>query len=406
MNSRRRPLKSSTKPSSASITRAAVCGYSRPPPDFLRHARRILSVHDLACARGERLLFKDMNFSLGGRVVAGAGRQWSGQNQFAAFADRLARPEAGEVRWRGESIRRVSEAITRQCVIWGMPTASRMISIRWKICVFPMVCMVALSIGKRAVATLEQLGLSAAWICLVACLSFGQRRRVALAALLLAGSTLWILDEPLTGLDVHAVALMEGLIRDHLQAGGMVVATTHQALNLEGVGAALCWSATSPFRSWSRRGHASFPACRYLRRDLTLAARRRGDWMIAQFFFVMVASLFPLGVGPEPDMLARIGPGVLWVAATLASLLSLSRLFADDHHDGSLEHMVLSPEPTVLLVLGKSIAHWLIYGIPVLLIAPVLGIQFNLSWDAILVLECRCCWARRSCRCSAASAPR
>ncbi len=124
-----------------------------------------------------------------------------------------------------------------------------------------------------------------------------------------------------------------------------------------------------------------------LRRDLTLAARRRGDWLIAQFFFVMVASLFPLGVGPEPEMLSRIGPGVLWVAATLASLLSLSRLFADDHRDGSLEHMILSPEPTVLLVLGKSLAHWLIYGIPLLLIAPVLGLQFNLPAQAILTLE-------------------
>jgi heme exporter protein B len=124
-----------------------------------------------------------------------------------------------------------------------------------------------------------------------------------------------------------------------------------------------------------------------LRRDLTLAARRRGDWMIAQFFFVMVASLFPLGVGPEPAMLARIGPGVLWVAAALASLLSLARLFADDHRDGSLEHMLLSPEPTVLLVLGKALAHWLIYGIPLLLIAPVLGLQFNLSGEAILTLE-------------------
>lgn len=123
-----------------------------------------------------------------------------------------------------------------------------------------------------------------------------------------------------------------------------------------------------------------------LRRDLTLAARRRSDWLTALFFFVMVASLFPLGVGPEPEMLARIGPGVLWVAATLASLLSLSRLFEDDHRDGSLEHMVLSPEPAVLLVLGKALAHWLVYGIPLLLMAPILGLQFNLSADAILVL--------------------
>lgn len=123
-----------------------------------------------------------------------------------------------------------------------------------------------------------------------------------------------------------------------------------------------------------------------LLRDLTLAARRSSDWLTALFFFVMVTSLFPLGVGPEPELLQRIGPGVLWVAATLASLLSLSRLFEDDHRDGSLEQMVLSSESTVLLVLGKATAHWLVYGIPLLLIAPVLGIQFNLSWEAIGVL--------------------
>lgn len=123
-----------------------------------------------------------------------------------------------------------------------------------------------------------------------------------------------------------------------------------------------------------------------LLRDLTLAARRRSDWLLAVFFFVMVSSLFPLSVGPEPELLQRIGPGVLWVAATLASLLSLSRLFEDDHRDGSLEQMVLSPASSVLLVLGKAAAHWLVYGIPLLLITPVLGIQFNLPWDAIWVL--------------------
>jgi heme exporter protein B len=126
--------------------------------------------------------------------------------------------------------------------------------------------------------------------------------------------------------------------------------------------------------------------CGVVLRDLTLAARRRGDWLTALFFFVMVTSLFPLSVGPEPELLQRIGPGVLWVAATLASLLSLSRLFEDDHRDGSLEQMVLSPTSTVLLVLGKAAAHWLVYGIPLLLMAPLLGIQFNLPWDAIGVL--------------------
>jgi heme exporter protein B len=123
-----------------------------------------------------------------------------------------------------------------------------------------------------------------------------------------------------------------------------------------------------------------------IRRDLLLAARRRGDWLTSQFFFVMVVSMFPLGIGAEPALLRMVAPGVVWVAALLASLLSLSRLFADDHRDGSLEHMLLSPQPTVLLTLGKCLAHWLIYGIPLLVIAPVLGIQFALTGEAIGVL--------------------
>jgi heme exporter protein B len=123
-----------------------------------------------------------------------------------------------------------------------------------------------------------------------------------------------------------------------------------------------------------------------IRRDVLLAARRRGDWLTAQFFFVMVVSMFPLGVGPEPGMLRTIGPGVVWVAALLASLLSLGRLFADDHRDGTLEQMLLSPYPNTLLTLGKAIAHWIINGIPLLIIAPVLGIQFNLPVEALGVL--------------------
>lgn len=123
-----------------------------------------------------------------------------------------------------------------------------------------------------------------------------------------------------------------------------------------------------------------------IRRDLKLAARRKGDWLTSQFFFVMVVSMFPLGIGPDPVILSKVAPGVVWVAALLASLLSLSRLYADDHRDGSLEQMLLSPNPPVLLALGKALAHWLIYGIPLLLIAPVLGVQFSLPAEAIGVL--------------------
>jgi len=121
-------------------------------------------------------------------------------------------------------------------------------------------------------------------------------------------------------------------------------------------------------------------------RDLRLALRRRADIVSALFFFIIVVSLFPLGVGPEPQLLRTLAPGVLWVAALLASMLSLPRLFADDFRDGTLEQLALAPQPLALIVLGKVIAHWLVSGLPLALLAPVLGLQFGLSGEALWVL--------------------
>lgn len=123
-----------------------------------------------------------------------------------------------------------------------------------------------------------------------------------------------------------------------------------------------------------------------VRRDLVLAMRRRTDVLTTLVFFVMVVSLFPLGVGPEADMLRRIAPGVLWVAALLSSMLSLGRLFAADHQDGTLEQMLLVPQSLAVLVLGKMVAHWMVSGLPLVLLAPVLGLQFDMSVEAIGVL--------------------
>ena len=121
-------------------------------------------------------------------------------------------------------------------------------------------------------------------------------------------------------------------------------------------------------------------------RDLRLALRRRADIVSALFFFIIVVSLFPLGVGPEPALLRQLAPGVLWVAALLATMLSLPRLFADDFRDGTLEQLALAPQPLGLIVLGKVVAHWLVSGLPLALLAPVLGLQFDLSNDALWVL--------------------
>ncbi|MEQ1913645.1 MAG: heme exporter protein CcmB [Sideroxydans sp.] len=123
-----------------------------------------------------------------------------------------------------------------------------------------------------------------------------------------------------------------------------------------------------------------------IRRDLLLAMRRRADVLTTLVFFVMVVSLFPLGVGPEPDMLRKMAAGVLWVAALLASMLSLPRMFSADYLDGTLEQMMLAPQSLTMMVLGKIIAHWMLSGLPLVLIAPVLGVQFDMSSQALWVL--------------------
>ncbi|MBK9132640.1 MAG: heme exporter protein CcmB [Gammaproteobacteria bacterium] len=123
-----------------------------------------------------------------------------------------------------------------------------------------------------------------------------------------------------------------------------------------------------------------------LARDLTLAGRRITDVLTTLFFFVIVVSLFPLGVGPEMETLRQIAPGILWVAALLATMLSLGRLFTADYIDGTLEQMLLSPHPLSLIVFGKVAAHWLVTGAPLVLMSPLLGLQFGLGGAPLGVL--------------------
>ena len=123
-----------------------------------------------------------------------------------------------------------------------------------------------------------------------------------------------------------------------------------------------------------------------LRRDLLLAVRRKSEVMTAVIFFVVVAALFPLGISPERDTLRLIAPGILWVGALLSSMLSLGRLFASDYQDGTLEQMTLSPQTLPVLVGAKIAAHWLLSGLPLVILAPVLGIQFDLDANALGIL--------------------
>ena len=195
----------------------------------------LLTVHDLACERSERLLFKGMSFSLvRGQLLLVQGGNGQGKTSLLRLLTGLGRPDTGEVRWRGETIARCRDTYYREMAYLGHANGIKdelnpVENLRFHGDLHNRAFE-----PDQAVATLKRLGLSRCLDLPCRSLSFGQRRRVALSALLLAGATLWILDEPLTGLDTNAVALVEGLIRSHLDAGGMVVATTHQAMKLEG----------------------------------------------------------------------------------------------------------------------------------------------------------------------------
>ncbi|TAN48369.1 MAG: heme exporter protein CcmB [Methylococcaceae bacterium] len=123
-----------------------------------------------------------------------------------------------------------------------------------------------------------------------------------------------------------------------------------------------------------------------LRRDLLLAFRHRGELANPLLFFAMIVTLYPLGVSPDPELLRVVAPGVIWIAALLAALFSLENLFRADFDDGALEQMLLSPHPLALLVLARIFAHWLVSGLPLLLLAPLLALQLNLSPVAIQAL--------------------
>ncbi|MEE9343711.1 MAG: heme exporter protein CcmB [Gammaproteobacteria bacterium] len=123
-----------------------------------------------------------------------------------------------------------------------------------------------------------------------------------------------------------------------------------------------------------------------LKRDLTLAFRHRAEIANPLLFFVLITALFPLGIGPDPAILKEVGPGIIWVAALLAALLSLDSVFRSDFEDGTLEQIMMSPHPLSLLMLAKVMAHWLTSGLPLLIVAPLLGLFLGLSGVEIKTL--------------------
>ena len=125
---------------------------------------------------------------------------------------------------------------------------------------------------------------------------------------------------------------------------------------------------------------------RILARDIQVALRRQSDVAAVFFFFIIAASLFPLGSGANPKLLSAMAPSVLWVMALLSCMLSLSRMFSSDFADGTLEQMMISNQPVVLIVLMKILAHWILSGLPLVFVAPLIGLQFNLGGAELQIL--------------------
>ena len=183
---------------------------------------------------------------------------------------------------------------------------------------------------------------------------------------------IWLLDEPTSALDRDAQDTLAGLMREHLSGGGIIVAATHGPIGLDRA-RELQLGATP---------HECAALAAIFMRDVRLAVRVGGGGGIGVLFFLIVVVLMPFAIGPDLALLGRIGPAILWLGALLASLLTLDRLFAADHEDGSLDLILMSDTPLELAVAAKALAHWLTTGLPLVIAMPLLGLFMNLDGRA------------------------
>jgi heme exporter protein B len=381
-----------------------------------------LSVDRLACRRAGRLIFRDLSFSVGpGEALAVTGRNGAGKSSLLAILAGRLQPEEGAAAAEEAGERGLPECLHFVGHRDGLKTA---------LTAQENLAFARDFLGDPAFPpeeALEAVGLAHAARIPVGYLSAGQRRRVALSRLLVAHRPLWLLDEPTSALDAASRDVLRGLMGDHLAAGGLIVAATHQDLGIDartirmgrdpglsppphGEEAGV-WAPrsgrTAPAPSSPRDGEVSRaapeaggagplrrlgggtgarPFRALLRRDLVLARRIGGSGWLGLLFFLMIVTLVPFALGPDLNLLSRIGPAILWIAAVLATLVGLDRLFQADEEDGSLDILRSAPAPLEAMVLAKVAAHWLTTGLPLALAAPLFGLLLALPPEATLAV--------------------
>lgn len=327
----------------------------------------MLHAERLTCIVDDRPLFAALTLSLAaGELLQVAGDNGAGKTSLLRILCGLARPESGVVSWQGQPLAKVRESFHRQLLWLGhKPGVNAALTADENLRFF----FPASRLQQRESA-LAAVGLAGYEDLPLSQLSAGQQRRVALTRLWLTDAPLWILDEPFTALDATAMETLTRRLEQHAGRGDAPSSPPTSRCGRWAVRCAPCASAATL--------EAGNDACA-VGPELRLAWRSGAEILNPLWFFLIVITLFPFGVGAAPQLLAQIAPGVVWVAALLAALLVMDRLFRDDWQDGSLEQLMLLPTPLVAVVLVKVVAHWMMSGLPLLIVSPLAALLLGMS---------------------------
>jgi len=350
-----------------------------------------LTFHNVTFERASRPLFSHIQGELqAGDCLHIQGANGSGKSTLLRILAGLMEPQAGTVCWQGHSIFAVRASYQQQLHYIGHKNGIKPPLTTYENIQLQCALRNGEHTPEELEAILKQLRLENLRDTQAMHLSAGQLRRLSLAKLLLQKTAVWILDEPLTALDSAGQDYLLQLCQEHLAQQGILIIATHQDLALEKIKTVHLNKKTVPMPSLAVKPtplDEPMPNLATLSRSIATTfyheiktiLRQACSWLTPLLFFVIVVCLFPLALGPDPVLLHTIAPGILWVAALLATIISMGNVFRQDEQEGYLDLLALSPLPLSLLILSKLLSHWATHCLPFILISPVLGALLQLT---------------------------